>query len=440
LTIAQLSVLPEWNLSKNNKLLKSVEMIATFCDAQLQWLHSSFLKARIVLNFQDGTKQAFRLNAGDFNTVMEFNHACVNLYALLHDMHGKVQHAWGKHNLRVVNWSTTAWSGVCADLPPVEQFYTRLYPRMSLELVKEIKSDSVLLAKAKEKGCLVFSAGCGNGRDIRATINVLNKESLAIKNIIGIDICAENIKQCAQAYQDHEHARFFVAPLEEMEHHLPEVSAEQATQTPLQIVIFSGILTTGVISGTQAAAMALQTTHRAKALCVISGYEPSLITKQIAKAIGFEARLENFNKNGAGPVNMSNACCLYILKPMTAQRRAEYLQKRSHKYDPQLTTLDLSLSANPIEDLNLCLNGKNFENENIHSIDLSWALIKESEIVPFKEYLKRLPNLENIILHKSQKDLLATFKQSYKIIERDDQWGKDAVNAMTPAKFKMLCG
>lgn len=300
-------------------------------------------------------------------------------------LNGEIENAFNEYGTRAV-----IWDKLSAEKSPtnheyngtVKQTYTKLHPELATQIVKTIQANQIQLQKAKEKGVLLISVGCGNGEDVVVCFKELLRHRILSK-CYGIEFNSASIdeakKTCPKTFT-------FI------EKNIADLDTIEEIKNPedrLVVVLSSGSLTREVMQGAYSVAKALQVLKKvfsADIIC-IGGHTHPIITREIAEDIGFGVTITRpFSAN------------VYTLTSNPLEQQVSARKTRSARKTQELspfTELDLSLSSQPLE---ICdsITASDEQCSEIACIDLSWSYIVDVE--RFVGSLRRFPKLKSIVV------------------------------------------
>lgn len=270
----------------------------------------------------------------------------------------------------------------------------------------------------------LISAGCGDARDLKTVVDMNADRQFVVS---GFDLNSDNLALACGALPEGE---FFQGEIQNLETHLKTIKAKNH-ELPT-ILLFSGILQDATLDGTYEAVRCLQDALPFADLVLIGNLQAHLIERRFAKAVGFKVETKRIEVEGH-----RDGHCIHALTPQKREERIAYLEKRNERRSrgAQITSFDLSMSANPLQDLIYLTEGK--VNERIKVLDLSWAKLKPEDMPQFFECIKRgLPALESIMISTVEpwRDEFLTNELShvYKILQRCDQRHPKEVAELPP--------
>lgn len=152
----------------------------------------------------------------------------------------------------------------------------------------------------------------------------------------------------------------------------------------LSIGIAVGFLTRQTVKGTREALLISQQAFRLLDILGITGFSEPLVTIEMARSMGWTAKLKNFSLEDFGNNVIFG---MYLLhKPQ--------LIKVEERYYHQGNLLDLSMAADPVVFLKAIPDGLK---KAIQRIDLSFAYLPKEEMKELVNQLRQLPELKQII-------------------------------------------
>jgi hypothetical protein len=128
---------------------------------------------------------------------------------------------------------------------------------------------------------------------------------------------------------------------------------------------------------------------------------------------------------------------------MSAVDRYAKLIKRAKLRNPNGSSLDFSMSANPLADFNLLIE-KQWNLSNAEQIDLSWSMMEQNEVPALLALLlQHSPNLKRILISTTEQwypsfKTIIREKNKYYLFCRKDNWGEHELPAIMPYKAKYL--
>ncbi len=315
------------------------------------------------------------------------------------------------------------------------QFYTLVHQKVARTLQANINQSKKFHHIAHTQGVLVFSFGCGEGSELTAVKQTLAQEQIDAQ-CIGFDLNPQNFEKRSEG----------IALLEGDMLQTGRLIIPHLHNNKLKVGLFIGSLVQQCLQGTQEAAKVLQQA-RDLDMIVITGYTTPFITKPIAKAIGWHVKATNLNHDmHETPLALKEAslpCVVgfYSLTRMNEADRKHYLMKRGIQRSSKalFDCLDLSLSDNPLRDINLFEKG---ELAQLKLIDLSWCALTQDE---FNQLFSRIDSLNRqnlkIIFSGSEPWLNylvpSSLKGKYVFLERTD-YQPNHVNLFTQAEARLL--
>ncbi len=171
--------------------------------------------------------------------------------------------------------------------PIIKATYEQLiHPNISETIEKQIEKMQA------HNQVSIISAGCGDGSEAHLLVNTLHRKLGDLTIYLGgFDINPDNIARATRKIKESKAKRclFEHGSVDDIDDKVIEL--KQKMQVPdgtPTIIIFSGVLTLGVISNHVRAMLIVQ---KARSVCnylVISGFEPSLLNMHALRHIGFD--------------------------------------------------------------------------------------------------------------------------------------------------------
>lgn len=246
----------------------------------------------------------------------------------------------------------------------------------------------------------LFSAGTGNGEDLKTVGNALLETGFSPEEYIGFDINSENIEECRKKFQQRI-SRFSIGDLDAIKNKYEEI--EPQTDVSL-LTIYSGVLTNKVTSSHDTACKCLQISLNYSSFVCLGGENKLVFFGNNLKEIGYKILIAENN--------------FFVLRPATFEERADYLTKQIRRCEG--FKLPLIRSANILNDVRLLLQHNPTSLENIEQLDLSLSMLEKETVLPeITEIIKYLPKLKSIVINGSEpwSSSLKADLQGYKIIE-----------------------
>lgn len=300
--------------------------------------------------------------------------------------------------------------------PRIRSFYSVVYQKMGQYLASYIKQNASPI-----KNVLLISAACGNAKDLNAIAQYLSDVQTSYA---GFDINSNNIRLAKKLIAN---GHFLQGDIAGIDKHLVDIKQNykkrHANQSSyLSVIIFSGILQRQMLNGSAEALRYLQIAFREAQFTMVSSLQFPLITRNIAKAIGFTVNMQKIQNITA---NESDTNVLFCLEPQNDKDRLESIIKRSNKrsLDQKPTNIDLSLSANPLADLLLIDQNVSQRFSETIQLDLSWSYITERELIEIVKIMReKMIKLERVIIAnvESWANSLLNMHLPYAIFKRND--------------------
>ncbi|MFI4938497.1 MAG: hypothetical protein ACHQJ6_08340 [Candidatus Berkiellales bacterium] len=381
--------------------------------------------ARLVVSYADGLKKVY-----------EFNNK-----ALLSKFSGKLI-TYGYNEVLLdklpdelaMDWDKTPIAFTYEATPNILTFYQNFHHRYLPHKLFATLVQKGWLGKAKQQGVTLFSFGCGEANELRLTLPHLRKQGVECSGI-GIDLNPRNFPAIREegvtlVEGDMFHSARLIKPF------LLE------NESSLKIGLLIGSLSRQCLPRGLIDAVDLLQQLITMDMMLLSGAtaDPH-IPKWIAKGIGwqFEGGSINQNMDEEGSKKSSvDTYNVYMITKMNDHDRKRYLIHRGSKRTIKgaFHCLDLSLSADPLRDINL-FNKE--ELKDIKQIDLSWSAMNENDA---KIFAQRICDLDRKDLKfiVSGKELwfahMPELKQ-FQLYERLDHL-PDQVPFLPPDKARLL--
>lgn len=320
-------------------------------------------------------------------------------------------------------------------LQPVTNFYNKLHEFIAQRLVE---------TSANIKSPIeIFSFGCGSGNELRVIKNQFVTKKIPFAGLYGFDINPNNFK-LAKPDAD---IRLSEGDVTELAKLLNNMSLQENSH---KIGLFLGVLVDGCLAGSYPALTAVQQARILDRI-FISGITSLKLNKAMLKAAGFLVKTTLTNKyfelnwtskkiiSSTDPENQPGKI-VFDLTPMSTQERKYYLTKRGQARSAKqiFDCLDLSLSANPLRDLQLFSVPAL---EKIKQVDVSWGYFQGSEVFSFLEKLSTLERPLHLLFSKHQvlANKIIEASRSYKnimLVERLDEKLPQQCPMFSPADAK----
>ncbi len=260
----------------------------------------------------------------------------------------------------------------------IDTFYSSVRPFVAKLLVQELGE----LKIKKADSMMVVSLGCGQGDDLRECRELIGA-AYPQSTFRGYDNSRELIQLAIEqsTHLDERNIRFFEEDCKVLNTFIPtEVRAK------FNVGIAVGFLTQQVLTGTHEALPIYQRAYREFDVFINTGLTHPLITLDIATAIGWAPLLRNYK---LGTTDFLQSHSVYILRKPTVCNILDRITNG---------LLDLSMSAVPLECMQILIRNHGGVLRTITKIDLSFAYFLPAEIELFLQLLDNLKNLK-IIYH-----------------------------------------
>lgn len=305
----------------------------------------------------------------------------------------------------------------------IKSFYENLHERMSNLVIHEMQTSAALSQVARTDGVDVISLGCGQGEELYSCHSTLLEAGMR-SHCHGIDLHGREIKEAKKSLKKKARSGLNKENFSFIEHDFTDIVSLMPKLTlhprAVKVVISSGTLTREIMSGAYSVAKVLQNiyAHISPDIIVIGGYTHVILSPEIAKDIGYGVQATSSDKGRL----------LFMLTKISPEEQKSHVEKKSlHRNrdrSPNITTLDLSLCANP-----LVLAREFVLDEDkchlISSIDLSWCYLTEETLSEMILCLRQFPNLKKVIITEFE-PWSAAFTQEiktsniYDLIKRND--------------------
>jgi hypothetical protein len=311
-------------------------------------------------------------------------------YSLLEDildLNGRYEAAFLDNNIKKLpEWKSNSVQYIYQE-HGVQYFYDQLYMDISTILKKKFLNSPKSIIK-------IFSFGCGDGSDVKNITENLNTVGINCR-AIGFDFNPDNI---SLANYKKTNFTFFVEGntlelLNLFNKYNNHDLFNDISCIKKNIFLFSGSVTRNVLDGTQNGLSVLQQSKRCADFACFAGVDQILITFRMAKRCGWKMKTEIANNTKRE---------IFVLEKMTSEERKTWLFKQ---FNPHEGLLDLSMSSNPVEDLELLMN---FDFNKVKKINLSYCYILPNEIKILELFLK--PFKDIIVYYNDKSSPLAFLK------------------------------
>jgi len=357
------------NILFNNEKLKRIKLIAQEIDRRVL---DPYRKLNIEITTQKGEKKLFSVDMKDRYELIKF-----------FETHGVYpSNAFSElGGRRLAFW----------DTKNVDEFYKRGGHNISYNLIHETLADLVADFDHEKKPVKLFVYGTGPGNDARAVLKKLKSCDIPAA-AVGFDFNEGNIKD-AKKFQKQspdllcdfvQGDSVDLLKLYNQQKNNEVFSA--MSPNPKTVILFSGSATRFVLEGTKEALYIFQQAYHCADIVFSGGLEPTLLTPKMAKRCGWNLTVKP-------PVLSSGSEPFFILEKIPALERVQWLKKR---FDKDPTTIDLSMSADPIRDLEL-LQEQKLDFSKVKTIDLSYTFVPDDAIPKLKDALKPFTDKQIVI-------------------------------------------
>ncbi len=262
----------------------------------------------------------------------------------------------------------------------IYKFYSKVHKNFSKVILKTIESNPALMQQAIDNGIQLISLGSGDARELATISTKITQKSFNCE-CLGLEYLSEYVVSSERKYPD-----FTILQHDFRE--LQTLNPLLIKREKVRVVIASGTLTRQIMDGAYSVATILQKVQRIiqPNLICIAGYTHPITNKDICERIGYntQSKLIDIVRE------------VYELIPKSLDEQINHIYKISleRSRNADFTTLDLSLTANPIELCQIFID-QNRQN-TITQIDFSWSAINPNLIPELIILLNSFPNLKHI--------------------------------------------
>lgn len=386
---------PDSNMTYQNEKVTRLKLIKQGFNSHF----SAYFQFRI-FNVELTTEQANKKNKRLLNVTAQTQNI-INLQSWVQEFQPNRIDAFtlfGKGRL-------ACWDNKC----DVNETYNTL-DHSSLMIYENIHSrlaDIIVNETSDKRPVKLFVYGTGTGDDARRILNRLSLEKTS-SSAVGFDFNASNIKEAnklARIYKENLKQGDFYPDAQDKdakfpdEYYMPceffqgdtvdllELHNQQKnnpifsklTHKPKTVIAFSGSATRCVLEGTKEALYIFQQAYHCAELIVSGGAHCTLLSPSMAKRCGFKLTMQSDN--------VIEDESYFILKQIDRTERRNWLKKQINK-NPNI--IDLSMSADPIQDLKLLNELETEEKLNLSKvalINLSFTFIPDNKMAELKKEL-----------------------------------------------------
>lgn len=306
----------------------------------------------VELSFQDGKKQLVPCTLATFNEAVEKLQLKTDLL---------IENTFV--SLSDSKESFSEW-----QLARVDQYYMFCPKNVQLfyDVLHQVLATTIseVILKEKIREAKIITLGTGDGNDLREVMQKLLDAGVSVSGL-GFDFNDSNIELAKESEENKnfKSIQFYSADTLRLYDLYSRTRILHHNQGTNKIMIFCGSMTRQVLNDTKEGLSVLQQLYHCNPdLAFFAGLCTQLFTRAMVKRVGFDySYLEH------------EVFDLYQLKKTTTDDRKAWLIKQYHK-DPQ--SIDLSMSAAPIDDLQYLFNS-GVDCTLIKSIILKWVFIKD---------------------------------------------------------------
>ncbi len=374
----------------NHKRVKKISLTGYFLNyGAVSKDRDSLFATRVLLEFNDDTHSVLQFKASDdlesfyphvlYKAFSSVGEECYQKAFLLHGKMGVNKKKWASETLPY-------------DFL-IRTIYLKIHCAFSEAVIKNIEENSSYLRQAKNKGVYVISLGCGDGKDLEACCERLRAAGFENSGI-GFDSSKELIegnKKRNTPYQ------FEIVNVLEMYDKLNSL----VTDDKLVMVIASGIINRLVLDGTRPAQEVLEqlSVWKKAKIIIAGGGTDLLITHSGAESAGWDLKPFDYKDETRGVDNFVTQLFVCHRQSDEKEFSAMLARSRARSKDPKIfSTLDLSMTACPLNHMQNFLEKESLRVSEITQIDLSWSQVSSKEISSLLKLFSEFKNLTHVTI------------------------------------------
>ncbi len=406
--ISSITLLPN-RLTYKDKSVKQLTLIGYFCNKGPESDDPASIAAtRVLVQFNDGSYSVLRFK--DSKSEYQFalrgileEEGGISEKAFLH--YGEREKPKGMWAYKTLHYSSEE-----------RQFYDEAHKAIAKALVKKIKENPHYLEQAKKHGIYLLSLGCGDGKDIDVCCAELHAAGFKY-SAVGLDSSLELIEANKERGTPH---RFIWTDIGEMSDLLNALN----TGKKFVAVVASGSLSRKVLDGTRPVQEILQqlSATRKGHILIAGSVTHSLITRQGALSSGWNLKSFNYRMTGEQ---------LFICDRQSEAEEFETTLSRSRarlKDPTTFSTLDLSMTANPLQQCRSFLEREVKLVDEVTQIDLSWSHLSTNNISSLLELFSKFKKITHVTISRYEpwaEDFIQALQKilssvSFTLLKRND--------------------
>ncbi len=389
---------------------------STFSLSDTRPFEFDLLKSRLLVTTRKGDRKQFRIKSNAELKVLQ--KALSNGYS---------ESTLLPKNIEDIPWRILTTEKVYSSSAMVRTYYENHHNFLPAKIFDLINGQESLLRKGKQYGLSVYSFGCGNANDLIGVESLMSSHGIKCNHAIGIDVNPDNFPKAIKKGITLLHGNM---------QNLESTILPYIQKNDLKIGLFIGSLANQCLPNGMQEAVGILQQAKSMDMIFLSGVTKPLLLKWIAKGMGWHFNGstsdidmdESHAKTSNGKMNFN----MYVLRAMNNEDRKKYLIKRGTKRTKAnaFHCLDLSMSADPVRDINLFSDD---ELKAIKQIDLSWSAMNNDELKAISTRICGLNNKELIIIISKTEPWLGKIKdlKQFTFFIREDH-DKDKVPTLQP--------